>query len=363
MQKLTASVIGGGFGGGLSLDALAASDDFDLIAVTDLRPEVCQTLEQKFSGVRSFTDHREMFATCPTDVVCVSTYPPSHEPITLDALKFPREFPLRGILVEKPLGHTVASGRRILEAIRAQNLPVAVPHNLLSKDAPLQILERVRAGEIGALRLLEVQCAPWDVMNAGIHWAHFFVMLTPSDPLEWVMAMCDAGTRTFRDGMQVETIAVTYAQTQSGVRFVMNTGDVVNVDPAAGGFETLFRIVGTHGLIEYPAWSDRFRILNAAHPHGQEVHVPDGPVNGHRRHLERLAVQIHMGQIRAAQPDWTMIESSLRALEVCEGAYLSSQHRAQVRFPIHEFVPPSSNDWQPGQPYSGVGGGRDGRKL
>lgn len=359
MQKLTASVIGGGFGGGLSLDALATSDDFELIAVTDLRPEVCRALEQKFPGMRSFSDHREMFAVRPTDVVCVSTYPPSHEAITFDAL----ELPLRGILVEKPLGHTVASGRRILEAIRAKNLPVAVPHNLLAKDAPLQILERVRAGEIGNLRLLEVQCAPWDVMNAGIHWAHFFVMLSQPDPLEWVMAMCDASTRTYRDGMQVETIAVTYAQTQSGVRFVMNTGDHVNVDPAAGGFETLFRIVGTHGLIEYPAWSERFRILNAAHPHGEEVHVPDGPVNGHRRHLEQLAEQIHTGQIRNAQPDWTMIESSLMALEVCEGAYLSSQHRAQVRFPIHEFVPPASNDWQPGQPYSGVGGGRDGRKL
>ena len=354
MQKLTASVIGGGFGGGLSLDALAASDDFELIAVTDLRPEVCQALEQKFPGLRSFTDHLEMFATCPTDVVCVSTYPPSHEAITLDAL----ELPLKGILVEKPLGHTVASGRRILEAIRAKNLPVVVPHNLLAKDAPLQILERVRTGEIGALRLFEVQCAPWDVMNAGIHWAHFFVRLTMPDPLEWVMAICDTSTRTFRDGMQVETIAVTYTQTQAGVRFVMNSGDEVNVDPAADGFETLFRIVGTHGLIEYPAWSERFRILNAAHPHGQEVRVPDGPVNGHRRHLETLAAQI-----RNAQPDWTMIESSLRALEVCEGAYLSSQHRCQVRFPIHKFVPPISNGWQPGQPYSGVGGGRDGRKL
>ena len=354
MQKLTASVIGGGFGGGLSLDALAASDDFELIAVTDLRPEVSQVLEQKFSGLRSFTNHREMFAACPTDVVCVSTYPPSHEAITLDAL----ELPLKGILVEKPLAHTVASGRRILEAIRAKNLPVTVPHNLLAKDASLQILERVRAGEIGNLRLLEVQCAPWDVMNAGIHWAHFFVMLTTPDPLEWVMAMCDASTRTYRDGMQVETIAVTYAQTQSGVRFVMNTGDYINVDPAAGDFETLFRIVGTHGLIEYPAWSERYRILNAAHPHGHEVHTPDGPVNGHRRHLEQL-----VNQIRNAQPDWTMIESSLLALEVCEGAYLSSQHRCQVRFPVHEFGPPSSNDWQPGQPYSGSGGGRDGRKL
>ena len=352
--RFSASVIGGGFGGGLSLDALHASNDFDLVAVTDLRPEVCQMLETKFPGIRTFTDHREMFAACPTDVVCVSTYPPTHEPITLDALGLP----LQGILVEKPLGHTVASGQRILEAIQARNLPVAVPHNLLAKDASLQVLERVQSGEIGALRLVEVQCTHWDIINAGIHWAHFFVMLTLNDPLEWVLAACDSSTRTYRDGMQVETIAVTYAQTKSGVRLVMNTGDHVNVDPAAGGFETVFRLVGTHGLLEYPAWSDRYRLVNAQHPHGQDFHVPDGPVTGHRRHLERLAMQI-----RSSQPDWTMIESSLRALEVCEGAYLSSQHRCQVRFPVAAFTVPASNDWQPGQPYSGAGGGRDGRQL
>jgi predicted dehydrogenase len=353
-HKFTASVIGGGFGGGLSLNALSASEDFELIAVSDLRPEVCQALEVKHPGLRSFSDHRQMLSTCPSDVVCVSTYPPSHEAITLEAL----ELPLKGILVEKPLGHTAASGRRILEAIQAKNLPVAVPHNLLAKDASLQVLERVHAGEIGDLRLVEVQGTHWDIINAGIHWSHFFVMLTKGDLLEWVMGICDSRSRTYRDGMQVETLAVTYAQTKAGVRLVMNTGDEVKLDPATGEFETLFRLVGTHGLIEYPAWSDTYRLLNASHSQGTVFQVPDGLVSGHQRHLEQLAQQI-----RAGKPDWTMIEASLTALELCEAAYLSNQHRCQVRFPLDKFTAPVGNDWQPGQPYSGTNGGRDGRKL
>ena len=158
--------------------------------------------------------------------------------------------------------------------------------------------------------------------------------------------------------MQVETLAVTYAQTQAGVRFVMNTGDEVKVDPAAGEFETLFRIVGTHGLIEYPAWSDTYRLLNASHSQGTDFHVSDAPVSGHQRHLEHLAQQI-----RAGQPDWTMIEASLTALELCEAAYLSNQYHCQVRFPLQEFAAPVGTDWQPGQPYAGTNGGRDGRKL
>ena len=112
MNQLTVSVVGGGTGGRLSLEAVAASEYFKPVALADLRPEVGAELARKYSEVQMFTDFHEMFQICPTDVVCVSTYPPSHEVVALEALKTP----LKAILVEKPLGHSVASGRRILEA-------------------------------------------------------------------------------------------------------------------------------------------------------------------------------------------------------------------------------------------------------
>src|SRR4029077_9847553 len=102
-SPLTASVIGCGLGGRLSLEALASSAHFRLLAAADLRPERQQSLENDLPGVRAFASHEEMFAHCPTDVVCVSTYAPSHERIVLDALELPA---LKGILVEKPLGDT-----------------------------------------------------------------------------------------------------------------------------------------------------------------------------------------------------------------------------------------------------------------
>jgi predicted dehydrogenase len=119
----------------------------------------------------------------------------------------------------------------------------------------------VQHGEIGTLKLVEIQCAGWDIINAGIHWLHFFVSLTRNEPMASVMALCDASTRTYRDGMQVETIAVTYAQTQSGIRVVMNTGDYVHVN--AEGKNTLFRIIGTQGQIEFWGWENGYRLLNA----------------------------------------------------------------------------------------------------
>lgn len=351
-KKLTASVVGGGMGGRLSMRALAASDRFHLVAAADLRPEVCEALEAEFPGLRTYLSHEALFDAEPVDVVCVSTYPPSHETVALAAL----QTPLRGILVEKPLGHTYASGQRILEAIKARDLPMAVPHGLLARRASLEVLERVRGGEIGEMKLVEIQCSGWDIINAGIHWLNFFVTLIGNEPMKYVLAASDASTRTYRDGMQVETVAVTYAESRSGVRVVMQTGDYIHVN--SEGKETLFRLIGTEGQIEFYGWHPSYRILNAEYPHGEMITPEEFTVTGHQRHLEHLAEMI-----ASSRPDYSIPESSLSALQLCEGAYLSSAHRCQVAFPLEQFSPPTPSDWMPGQPYSGTGGGRDGRKL
>ncbi len=351
-KRLAASVVGGGGGGKLSMDALVRSDRFELLAAADINPDVCSQLRKAYPPIRTFTGHEEMLRSCPTDVVCVSTWAPSHEQVALDALKLPP----KGLLVEKPLGHTAASGRRILHAVRAAGLPLAVPHGLLAKRTPLEVIDRVRAGEIGELKLVEIQCTRWDIINAGIHWLHFFVNLTGGERLDHVMAICEASTRTFRDGMQVETTAVTYARTVSGVRVVMNTGDDVPI--SRRGKNTLFRIVGTAGVIEFWGWENGYLLVDAERPRGELIVPEEFPVTGHQRHLEELAAMIDSGE-----RDYSVAETSLKALELCEGAYLSSRHRCKVTFPVDEFRPPPEPQWDPGRPYAGAGGGRDGRKL
>jgi predicted dehydrogenase len=349
----TASVIGCGLGGRLSLEALSASPVFRLVAAADLRPEVQQSVGKDFPEVRTFSSHAEMLAECPTNVVCVSTYAPSHETIVLDALQLEA---LRGILVEKPLGDTAAAGRRIVDAIKSRSLPVVVPHGLRTRATSLAVIDRVRRGEIGELRSIEVQCDKWDLLNAGIHWLDFCLAATGGAAITSVLAACDTSTRTYRDGMQVETVAVTYVENVNGVRFILQTGDFIQVNTPDK--KTLFRLVGTRGMIEFWAWEKGYSILNAEYPNGQTIVPDEFPVFGHRRHLDNLATQIQLGT-----PDYRLPESSLTALEICEAAFLSWEHRCQVRFPLPDFVPPAPSDWTPGKPYSGTGGGRDGRLL
>jgi predicted dehydrogenase len=349
----SASVIGGGVGGRLSLTALTNSPCFNLVAVADIRPEARHSLQRDFPGLQIFASHEEMLARCPTDVVCVSTYAPSHEPIVCDTLELPA---LEGLLVEKPLGDSAAAGRRILDAIRTRGLPVVVPHGLRAKATPLEIVARVFRGEIGELRSIEVQCDKWDLLNAGIHWLDFCLAVTNEAPIASVLATCDTSSRTFRDGMQVETVAVTYVENQAGVRMILQTGDFIQIN--APGKSVLLRLVGTRGIIEFWAWENAYFLLNAEYPNGRTIIPEELTVLGHRYHLENLANQIQSGK-----RDYRLPESSLTVLEICEAAFLSSKHRCQVRFPLASFVPTNVTDWEPGKPYSGAGGGRDGRKL
>lgn len=338
-------------GGMLSIDGLMDSARYDLRAVADLKEDVRQDLRGRYPGIRTYADHQQMFNDCPTDVVCVSTWAPSHRRIALDALRIPA----KGILCEKPMGHTASAGRDILEAAKTEHIPLVVPHGLLKMAHSEEILDRVHAGEIGTLELVEIECDKWDIINAGIHWLDYFVHLVPGDPMAWVMAIAESSTQTYRDGTQVETTAITYVQTTKGVRAVMHTGDEVLI--ARPGKGVIFRLLGTRGVLEFWGWESMYRILNPIHPRGETLSIEPHSQSAHQRFLEELAEQIDCGQ-----PDYTIPENSLTALELCEAAYLSSAHRCKVTLPLLEFEVPPEPLWHPGQPYDGSGG-RDGRKL
>ncbi|MCE7981628.1 MAG: hypothetical protein DYG89_10570 [Caldilinea sp. CFX5] len=81
-----------------------------------------------------------------------------------------------------------------------------------------------------------------------------------------------------------------------------------------------------------------------------------------RREAEAL-YQLLADQIDKSLPDYTWPAASLTALELCEAAYLANQHRCMISLPLANFMPPAATHWEPGKPYAGQGGGRDGRRL
>ncbi|MFC1582381.1 Gfo/Idh/MocA family protein [Planctomycetota bacterium] len=352
MKTYSASVVGGGSGGRLSLTGLRDSDRYELVAAVDMREDVCTELKELYPGLRTFTSHQELFRECPTDVICVSTWAPSHREITLGAL----DLPLKGILVEKPLGDTAAAGRDIIEAIKSRNLPMTVPHNMIVQGPGKAVLAAVGDGAIGELQLVDIESDKWDIMNAGIHWLNYFIALTGNENIDRVLALCDTSTRTFRDGMQVETEAVSYIVTQSGIRYAQHTGDYIPIKDRDSG--CLFRIVGSAGQIEYHNFEKGFRLQNAEYPAGTFIEPDPESGSKHQIYLDIMAAQIDGGST-----DYRIADRSMMALEAVEAAYLSSRRKCMVTFPLADFSPPELTDWDPGMPYGGKGGGRDGRKL
>jgi predicted dehydrogenase len=348
----TAAVIGAGTAGKLALDALTNSARFTPVAVMDLYPAALEAIKQKYPGVACYTSTQEMYAKHKPDVACIATFPPSHLPMALEAMTQP----LKGLVVEKPLCDLTASAEKLLATAKAKKLPLAVPHNLPLVPHGAKIIQRVLAGEIGQVRLIDFQCDKWDIINAGIHWFNFAIALLPSDPVHTVLAACDTSTRTWRDGMQVETAAVTHATTKSGVRIILNSGDYIQTNTPGKGM--VFTIFGTAGHIEFYAWGDTYKLFNAAHPQGATFTEPAQGISGHQRLVEKLALQMD-----ANTPDYTQPEAALAAVELVEAAYLSHRHRCQVTLPLTSFTPTAPQTWNPGAPYSGSGGGRDGRKL
>lgn len=353
METYSLAVIGCGFGGTLSMEAAFRSSRFELVAASDLREESRQAAAANFPGLRTFATVEEMMAACPAEVVCVSTYPPSHEELTLEVL---RHQP-RGLLVEKPLGHTTASGERLLGAIREAGLPVAVPHGLLTHRTGVAVLDHLRAGAIGKLRTFEMQCHSWDLMNAGIHWLQYFLTCLGEDAVTAVAASVDTSSQTYRDGLQVETNAYTIVETKNGVRGYFNTGDfVVCSDP---GKDTFFRLVGDRGQIEFYGWEAGYRLVNRDHPDGTEVEAEPLAAPGHQGHLEALAAQIDHGT-----PDYRVAETSLEALRIIEAAYASDRSGRRIEYPFDpEASLPPPPQWEPGEPHRPEMGGRDGKLL
>ena len=358
-EPLPAVVIGAGSGGSLSIRALAESPRYTLRGVVDLSPAVRQRVAAAHPEVTVLADYREALQRLQPEVVCVATWPPSHLSVVLDAIAGVP--PPRGLLVEKPLAHTWRDGRRLVNALRRRAIPCVVPHGLVVSGHGRAVLDQVHSGAVGAVQLVWIECRGWDILNAGIHWLHFALQVI-GGPFVEVQCACDRSTRTYRDGMQVETVAALVATAASGARIALHTGDELALSaPAAGA---LIRIVGSEGLIELWGWEPRYRIVSSRCAAGAAttVEVAPGP-QGHALYLHRLA-----DQIAAGAPEWGQVERSLAALELCDAAYTSAREQRAVslrggnRLGAPGGGEASPQDWDPGSPYTGIGGGRDGRR-
>jgi UDP-N-acetyl-2-amino-2-deoxyglucuronate dehydrogenase len=116
----TAAVIGCGDVSSVHFEAIAKLDGATLVGVCDPDPQRLASAMSAY-GVPGFADHQSLVEAVRPDVVHICTPHDRHASVAADCLE-------RGVhvIVEKPLAHTLAEGRRLVEAAAAGRAKIAV---------------------------------------------------------------------------------------------------------------------------------------------------------------------------------------------------------------------------------------------
>jgi UDP-N-acetyl-2-amino-2-deoxyglucuronate dehydrogenase len=143
----TAAVIGCGDVSVVHLQAIANLEGIDLVGVCDADADRAGAEAHRY-GVPRFTDHRELLDAVRPEVVHVCTPHHRHAQIAIDCLDAGV-----GVLVEKPVAHTIAEADRLIAAARRHpDVKVGIclqnRYNATTQSARALL----DSGELGAVR-------------------------------------------------------------------------------------------------------------------------------------------------------------------------------------------------------------------
>ena len=316
---LTGAVIGCGHGGRLSIEAMCASQFFDCVAVVDTSKTAIREVKHRHPNVRLFGDFREMLETHRPDVVAVATPVASHASIGLACLQHAP----KGLLLEKPLASDFDLADSLLRRLKAERIPLVVPHGMLVLPVPQAVRELIRSGEIGEIIHVEIQNAV-DLLNGGIHWLVFLLDTFREDRPVSSRSEFDISETIVNDGMVVERRGVTRVSLESGLNWVLHSGK--DTQPTSKFIDqeyqkgAVFRIEGEAGAVEFCAWADGYWIENGTDAWPKFRSFPPMNASYHQIFLDKLAESIARGD-----SDYHSADLSLAALGLIENAYRDFQ--------------------------------------
>jgi predicted dehydrogenase len=143
--SIRAAVIGCGDVSTVHFEAVVKLDGAELVGVCDPHPERLAAAAELY-GVPGFADHQSLLDAVRPEVVHICTPHNQHASIAADCLE-------RGvnIIVEKPLAHTLAEGRRLVEAASRGNAKIAVCFQNRYNATSQAMHSLLAGGELGAV--------------------------------------------------------------------------------------------------------------------------------------------------------------------------------------------------------------------
>ena len=142
--KVKAALIGTGQIARQHLACLRELPGVETVAVCDLSPGLAECAAERFGVARWYTSHRAMIEEARPDVVHVTTPPPSHFRLAMDALEGGAH-----VFVEKPATATLGELEALSSRAIAGGLTLVENYNYLFNSQVVRILELVEGGEFG----------------------------------------------------------------------------------------------------------------------------------------------------------------------------------------------------------------------
>ncbi|MCQ8782834.1 Gfo/Idh/MocA family protein [Mangrovibrevibacter kandeliae] len=122
----------------------------EVVAVAEERPSLQAALAERLGADRVVDHHETLLARGDIDAVVISAPRPATGPLTLAALEAGKH-----VLAEKPMAHTAAQARRLVEAAEARDLIYVVGYMKLAdpgvEAAREAFAELLRSGRLGRL--------------------------------------------------------------------------------------------------------------------------------------------------------------------------------------------------------------------
>jgi predicted dehydrogenase len=139
-------VIGFGYWGPNLVRNLVETAGAAVVAVADLRQERLNVVRNRYPGIKTTRDYRELLADPAVDAVVVATPVSTHYQLALEALQAGKH-----VLVEKPLVETMDQGLRLLDEAAMRRLTLMVDHTFIYTGAVRKIKDLVMSGRLGPI--------------------------------------------------------------------------------------------------------------------------------------------------------------------------------------------------------------------
>lgn len=334
METLKTAVIGTGLIGSLHARVYRQHPLSNLKAVCDVDMAVAQALASEL-GVRAYDDFNEMLEQEELDLVSVAT-PEQHRLQPTEAAA------ARGLalMLEKPLGTSLADVDKLLAALAGYTPTVAVNFLLHAEPRYAAMRERVRAGEVGAVasyflrrrgtRAGIEKYAPWTdlLISTAIHDLEMMLSVHPA-PVSRVFA--EAVVRHCAPYGCEDAIVAVIKFTDGAIAsletsWTLPVGQPEALDPA-------FHVVGDQGGIFIEGSSHGIRVLREdGYTHPDMTHWPQLPF-GIGGAFER-SIGLFLEGIADGTPPLVGLEQARRAHELVEALKTSLAEQRIVALPL-----------------------------